>query len=263
MNETFDLRRLWLLVRYDCASDYRSYLVAWGVLAALMLLGAAWAAGWGNTSATFYEAWYVGMLFIGGAIVASYSFRELYDKTKNEAYLLLPASVNEKLVARMLRMALFFVCLLVFLTLTSVVIESLNQLAFGVHNQIFNPLVAAVWSVDGRPVLLDAHFVVVASLFFLGAAWFRRTVFIKTALVLSFLPNVLSVFAIALLAILFHGHYAIQISQFQVEAYYAAHKALLHSLLMALKILYFFVVPVLCWLVVWLRLREAQVSDGI
>lgn len=263
MNETFALRRLWLLMRNDVVAEYRAFLIVWGVLAAVMLLSSAVKATQSSVSAAFYDPWYVGMLFIWGAFVASHSFTELYDKTKNEAYLLLPASVHEKLAARLLRVVVFFVCLLVLLTLTSAVIESINQLWFGRHNGIFNPFDAVGWSVDGRAVALDGHFVVVASLFFLGAAWFHKTPFIKTALVLTLFPNVLAVLAVGLLAILFHGHYDIRIEQFQAEAYYAAHKTLAQGLLTALKILYFFVLPVFCWVVVWLRLCEAQVSDGI
>jgi hypothetical protein len=263
VNETFDWRRLRLLMRNDIVAEYRSFLIVWGVLAAIMLIGSASRAVHGSVSAAFYQPWYLGMVFIWGTIVASRSFREMYDKTKNEAYLLLPASVHEKLAARLLRLVAFFICLLVFLTVTSVVIEGVNQVAFGRHNGVFNPFDGAVWSVDGHPVSLYGNFVVLASLFFLGAAWFRKRPFIKTALVLTLLPNVLAVLAIGLLAILFHGHYDVQIDQFQLDAYYAAHELLARALLAALKVLYFFVLPLFCWTVAWLRLREVQVSDGI
>lgn len=261
MNEVLDLRRLWLLFRNDVVADYRTLLLASGALAVLMLLFSAMRVVQFHTSDFYYAPWYFGMLFIWGAVVASSSFKELHDKTKNEAYLLLPASALEKTITRLFRTTIaFFVYLLIYLTVVSAIIEAINQLLFGRHNGMFNPLDVSAntsaWFVIG-------NYVVMTSLYFLGAAWFRKSHFVKTAVALTVIPLALSLFAAFVGSILFHGAYLYQLDQEAARSFYLAHEALAHGLFEALKILYFFVLPVFCWVVAWLRVVETQVSDGV
>ena len=75
-----------------------------------------------------------------GIIASSRAFRPLHDKTRNEAYLLLPASALEKTLARLLAVTAGLVTyLLVFSTVVALVVESLNLLFFGSRNGFFNP----------------------------------------------------------------------------------------------------------------------------
>ena len=60
----------------------------------------------------------------------------------------------------------------VFTTVLSWVLEGINGLVFGVSREIYTPL-------DGAWVILP-HYLVVQSLFFSGAAWFRKLNYIKT-----------------------------------------------------------------------------------
>ena len=261
MKEVLNPRRLWLLIRNDVVADYRILLLASGALAVLMLLFSATRIARFDPSDFYYARWYLAMLFVWGPIVASSSFKELHDKTKNEAYLLLPASALEKTITRLFRTTIaFFVYLLVYLTVVSALIEAINQLWFGRHNAVFNPLNLpaniSAWVVVG-------NFIVATSLYFLGAAWFRKTHFVKTAVALTVIPFALILFAVFLASILFRGSYSFALQQDAAYAYYLAHKTLAQGLLVALKALYFFVLPVFCWVVAWLRVVETQVSDGV
>lgn len=256
MNETLDLRRLGLLMRGDLVAGYRTLAIVCATLAALMLLGSLQTVARIGETPDYYQGWYLGMLFIWGAIGASLSFYELHDKTKNEAYLLLPASALEKTLARLLRATVgFVVFLLIFLTVTSLVIEGINLVLFGRHNGVFNPSHGAVWVPVG-------HFIAVTSVFFLGAAWFRRLHFIKTALTLAAIPIVLVIIAGIVGKFLFEGPvYGLSGADFY--GYYTAHETLFDTLLGTLKVAYFVLLPVFCWVVAWLRLKETQSSDGV
>jgi len=259
VNEVLSLKRVGLLFRSDCIADYRSLLLTSAALAAVMLLASMFTVAQGGETGAYYVPWYMGMLFIWGPIVASFSFRELHDKTKNEAYLSLPASALEKTLARLLRATIaFFVFLLVFLTVTSAVIEGINWLVFGRANRVFNVVDAAVW----QPVGL---FVVTVSLYFLGAAWFRKLHFIKTWVTSTAILIALMCFAAVIVRLVFgdFDNLSVSIPGDAFRDYYLAHEGLFDACLAALYVLFFFVLPVFCWWVAWLRVKETEVSHGV
>ena len=132
MNEIFSPRRLELLIRNDAIAGYRSLLTTSATLAGIILIIAMFSRGSASGNENFYLVCFIGMLLTWGPIASSRSFNELHDKTENESYLLLPASALEKTVARLLSVTVIFVgYLLVFTSLTSVVVESVNSLLFG------------------------------------------------------------------------------------------------------------------------------------
>jgi hypothetical protein len=47
------------------------------------------------------------------------------------------------------------------------------------------------------------------------------------------------------------------------ENYYRAHEGLFDACLVVLRVLLFFVLPVFCWWVAWLRVKETEVSHGV
>lgn len=257
MNEPTSLRRLWLLIRNDLVADYRTLAVTAGAVTGVMLLTSLVSTLDGEASHALYTPWYYALLFIGGAAVASLSFRELNDKTKNEAYLLLPASALEKTLARLIRTTVvFFVFLLLFMTVASAVIEGVLWTVFGRRNDLFNPSHAEVWTPVG-------HFLVVVSQYFLGAAWFRRLHFVKTTFALWVIQVAVTCFSFAMIAIFFdiRGNY--DIGEDAAYAYYQANEALFDAAWALLRVLYYFVVPVFCWYVAWLRVKETQTSHGV
>jgi hypothetical protein len=259
VSENFNPHRLWLLIRGDAIADYRAVLVASAALMALMLLVSMLGAAQG-TNQNSYIVWYYLMMFLIGPIVASFAFRELHDKTRNEAYLLTPASALEKTAARLFRSTIvFYVFTLVFLTAASAVIEGINWLVFGRHNAVFNASHELVWMPVG-------HSLVHMSLYFLGAAWFRRWHFIKTALALTFVPVALMtlmgiVARVVLGESFFEG--TVDISGDAFRDYYLANESVFDALRVFGAFVYFFVIPVFCWCVAWLRVKEAQVRHGV
>jgi hypothetical protein len=170
---------------------------------------------------------------------------------------LLPASSLEKLVARLLQATIvFFVFLVIFMTVASALIESINMLVFGRRNGFFDASHDAVWLPVG-------HSLVVVSLYFLGAAWFRKLHFLKTALTLTALPIALSCFAAAVAWLVFQDTSGFHLGEGEVYNFYIAHQGLFDALLATLKILYFVGLPLFCWYVAWLRVKETEVSHGV
>lgn len=248
-------RRLALLLRNDAVGSYRSLLVVSTTLAALIVLNAAIMAYAGG-NAFVYRTWFIGTLFVWGTIASSLSFRELHDKTRNTAYLLLPASALEKTIARLLATTIGLpVHLLLLTSVLSIVIEPVNSLAFGVRNEIFQPFDRVAWQVI-------PHYLVVHSLFFLGAAWFRKTHYVKT--LLAIVAGALAFIAVCLWIAWLFGAAGWSGSGLLVQGdFYDAVYLPLEGVFDTGYLLYLFALPPLCWFVAWLRLTETQVSHGV
>ncbi len=255
MNEIFSPRRLELLIRNDAIAGYRSLLTTSATLAGIVLILAMLSRGSASGNENFYLFWFIGMLLIWGPIASSRSFKELHDKTENESYLLLPASALEKTIARLLSVTVIFIgYLLVFTSLTSVVVESINSLLFGQRNQWFHPFDSMGWSLFG-------HFVVVQSLYFLGAAWFRKNHFIKTTLAITIACIGLTVLALVILRFVLVPSF--DDLELRIDSLYSLYHGAIDVVQIGVTALYFVGLPVMCWVAAWLRVRETQVSDGV
>jgi hypothetical protein len=260
MHRHFSFERLGLLLRADLMSRARSVLIVSSTLAALMLLHGFWTASFFDPQRNIFGPWFVGMLLVWGPIMASYSFRELHDKTANEVYLLLPASALDKTVARLLlATVLFGVFVVALVTVVSWLNAAICLLFVGASVPTFS--VAGSASVS-----LFANALVGQSMFFLGAAWFRKSHLIRTSLALTL--GLLAFLIISVLIVrivyydVFSGSFGEVLSIDQAE-YIRANSDLLAFLSRAVPALYFFVLPPFCWYVAWLRVKETQVSYGI
>ncbi len=255
MNEVFSLHRLGLLLRNDAIAAYRSLLIVSATLAGIILILVMLTRGSASDNEYFYLAWFIGMLLTWGPIAASRSFQELHDKTKNEAYLLLPTSAFEKMCARLLSATIFFlVYLLVFTSLTSVVVETLNTIFFGQQNQWFRPFDPIIGNLLG-------HYVILQSVYFLGAAWFRKTHYIKTTLAITIACIGLVVLTLAIIRLVLVPSF--DDLEIGIDNLYSLYHGLIGAAQVGLNALYFVGLPVMCWFVTWLRVRETQVSDGV
>lgn len=255
MNEHLSIQRLGWLLRADIAAGYRSLLTVSAALAGVILIASLISFDVGDRAQGFFTSWYGGMLFIWGIIASSRAFRELHDKTGNQAYLLLPASALEKTAARLLAVTLgLVVYLLVFTTAVSILVQFVFLLMPGAGYGLFNPLDPQLWPMIGGYFFLQ-------SFFFLGAAWFRSRHFIKTTLVLTVVGIGLIVFATLTLNIAFSPGDIADIEGLIARAS-GSYRGLLRSL-QIVQTIFTILLPAACWSIAWLRLTEAQVSDAV
>jgi hypothetical protein len=258
MSEVFTFRRLVLLLRNDIIVRYRTLLLHSAVLAATILVGSMLSNGLSRGPGPEGDIYFYGfapLLFLWGTIVASGAFNELHDKSKNEAYLLLPASDLEKTIARLLPVLGFIVYLLAYLTVVSWVVETVNLVLFGSRDRPFNPF-------DPRVSLFVGHYVVAQSVFFLGAAWFRKAHFWKTSLTITATSLGFGALAALLGWALFDPYFG-GFNEPEMYQIYLANIPLFDGAVLAAKAGYFLVLPPLCWFVAWLRVKETQVSHGV
>lgn len=274
MNDVFSFRRLWLLIRRDFLAGYRNYLIASAAVGGIILIIGFLRAAFRSVSPDYYSGWYYFILIIGGMIIASFSFRELHDKNKNENFLLIPASALEKTVSRLLAVTVGFVAYLtVMMMAISLVTEGLNTLIFGRTNGLFVPFSALPEAREGDPDVTVWHlvgiYVAFQSIYFLGAAWFKKWHFIKTALstVVIFIAMaiVAGLIGRAVFAGYFDGRFfgEVTVPDWAWQSLYYEHQGFLDALWVVAQVLFFGLVAPFSWFVAWLRVRETQVSYGV
>lgn len=250
MNEQFSWQRLAWLIRSDVLRSFRSALVISGTAAAVALVVSLAGAYDGDVGPgrTFYRTVFIAALFAWGTIATSVCFADMHGRATNSAFLLLPASALEKTASRLLiHTAGLIAYLLVFTTVLSWALESINMLWIGERRSFFSPL-------DGVARLLLPHFMVAQALFFLGAAWFRKVHFVKT--VGAAIGIVIGLAAIAAALGWVVGPTPCRNTD-------CLEFPFLDWIVEAAPVAYFYLLPPFCWFVAWLRVSEAQVSHGI
>ena len=264
MNDTFSAHRLWLLLRGDFITGWRSVLMISGALAGIILLAAMIAPADHAFDAdlhdgpSFHRALFTAALFVWGIVASSRALRPLHDRTRNEAWLLLPASALEKTLARLLAVTVGLVTwLLVFSTVVSIVVESLNLLFVGKRHAFFDPFDPIVWQ-------RISLFIVLQSIYFLGGAWFRRAHFIKTTLAITLATIGMAALAVIAFRIAFgdiHGdvHLHTRKLSYLLEAKPWLYSATADAALLAFK----YLLPLACWCIAWMGVAKTQVSDGV
>lgn len=246
MNDQLSLQRFAWLLRNEALRQYRSWALVSGTVALLALLLSVLGAWDRNVGNNFYQGLFIATLFAWGSIATSQAFADMHGRGTNAAFLLLPASALEKTAARLVVLtAALIVYLLVFTTVLSFVLEGINAAFFGVRREFFSPLDRAAWSIV-------PHYLVVQSLFFLGAAWFRKLQFVKTVGAVLAIAIGLSVVAVAIA----WASGSVAPDRFFVDDP-------IDWLVDTAPIVYYLVLPVFCWFVAWLRVTETQVSHGI
>jgi len=247
VSDQFSLRRLGLLLRNDFKHGYRSWLIVSAALALLAFLTAFFNFPTHDVTAGLYRGFFIATLFTWGLIATSFAFRDLHGRSTNASYLLLPATALEKTAARLLiETVLFVVYLLLFTTVLSLAIEGMTAAAFDARFDPFSPFDRTAW-------LVLPHYVAVQACFFLGAAWFRRAHYIKTVLALAAIVAALATVGTVIAAALFMGGSWIPNGNF-VSFDWVVELA---------AVGYYFVLPLFCWFVAWLRVQEAEVSHAI
>ncbi|HET6450712.1 MAG TPA: hypothetical protein VFI08_05340 [Spirochaetia bacterium] len=190
-------RRLGRLFLRELAVSYRGVLVAAAAAAGAIivvsavssLVLAAGGAPAGSVQGNHYEGFFGLLLFVGGCIVTSLAFREVWQPGGGIAYLSLPGSPLEKLAVKLLLTSVgYAVGSLAFTAGVGAASEALDRLVFGVGHGFFNPFSAEALQAAVR-------YLVVQAFFLLGSIWFRKLAFVKTVLWLLVAAVVLAILA--------------------------------------------------------------------
>ena len=189
-------------------------------------------------------------LIIVGAIYASRSFEQVNQKARNDDYLMIPATISEKVMSKilfvqiLLPVALFIIAFLahflaglVFLLAKTGVLDPVDL------------LIPLNWSL-GDIASGMRKMVFFNSIFMLGSIWFRNHQLFK-----SLLSTGIFFLFMFLLIILIAGIYKVQVD------------SLIFPLVEMVRMLYsgplFWVFIPYSWVVIWFRLRETESKSAV
>jgi hypothetical protein len=187
---------------------------------------------------------YYGFMTLIGLIFTSQMFQELHTPSRSYAFLTLPVSTFEKLIAAWLLSSPLFVLAY---TAVTFVIYLISTLVAGTPDIVFNYFTPAYWSTI-------ANYMVIQTIFLLGACYFRKTNFLKTLLVLVVLPIVFGLFA-GLMVFLFFGSTNINIGPDTITI----NETVFPNLGLVMKFLWYGVLGPYMLLTTYFTLKERQV----
>lgn len=178
----FSFPRLGMLLRNDLQIFSRlvlyASLVLLGLMIALYMVQVQDVIEHG-TAPPFFTEWFGTILMIGGFLLSSFAFYELANKQKGMSYLMVPASMLEKWLSRLLltgpAFALYFWILFGVIALIA---QGISQLLFGVQLEPFE------WSGDTTWLLIRLYLVFQA-FFVAGSVFLGRLAFLKTPVALA------------------------------------------------------------------------------
>lgn len=278
MNAELNGKRLVQLLKRDAVGIYRQGLIITGAVSGVFLiiylltmfaltrggnLPAQFAAGSG---ANFNLGLFAPLIYLGGFIVTSRAFAEVHSRTKNHDWFMLPASTLEKLAGRWILTSFgYVVAVAVGYTLFSVIAAGISFVLMGSSFPIFNPFAKAV-------LLIMANYLVVQSLYLLGAVFFRKNHFLKTVITLVCLGIFLGIFGSIVVRLVYweyfdgavpNGYLIDLFESIDTIVVTPALERAGRAIEVIFKAIYWALFAPIFLFITYFRLREAEVKDGV
>jgi len=258
----FNFKRFALLVKKDTLQDDKNHLIRIAALVTVSLVIFMISTATGGINEA-YEGLFLPLLWLGGFIFTSASFRDAHSTESIHTWLMTPASQLEKFILKLMMTTVVYVLVLIVGVFLGSLLNSLvYALFFSARPPLFNPFQGWV----GYNIL---HYVIIQSLFFLGAVWFRKHNFLKTILALNVIQISLALIIGGIGALSFLGPLR-EAQQGNAFFFMEAGKILMNffasispRLFTVLKIVYFALFAPFFWFMSWLRMKEIEVKDGV
>lgn len=185
-----------------------------------------------------------------GFILTSMTYSELHTPAKSQFFLILPATTSEKLFAHWMVTAVVYILIANLLVSLSVLIYTgISMVLWNSNFVFFNPFTI-------QNLELMGIYIVVQSVFFLGAIHFRKNNFMKTILSVFVIGTIINIIIVAI-SYLFVGNTNIEMSGDM------ANPELTHFIEnvipLAGKIFFYGLLAPLCLLVSFYKLKEREV----
>jgi len=233
---TFSLKRVWLLLYIDIKLSIKSLLLMLLIPLALLCIFSLDPI---YTRQNIYDAGlqtFKAFILIGGIALSTYAFAQMYTKSENHFWYMLPANQLEKFTSKLLFSLFYYFFILLLFPIIMVITQMF--LATENYTNIYSPPFLEMLGYFKKYILY-------ASIFLLGASFFRKYTFIKT---------LVSVFIIIATIIVTSFIWLETSLKFSLE--YKNH-------IMNLNIYIFVAIILLLWILTYFSMKRSQVSDGV
>ncbi len=254
-NQIFAPTRFFKLFREEVFSGYRiTLIVASVVFAFLMLIFTIVASD--HSDADFHQVWYPIVLLAGGFYFTSTSFNVLNRKEQRMNYLSIPASIFEKFSLKLLITTLGYTVMATLLYwLFSESVNAITQRYFSFSFWEFNPF-------SEFNLFFIKLYIVIQSVFILGAATFNRFSFFKTLFALGLIYIALSLFGWLLFRIIFADLFdglLVPRDNITVFPSYRFQDFVEFTAWPLLQNIFWYVMAPIFWVVAYFKLKEREV----
>jgi hypothetical protein len=252
----FDPKRFALLVRADIQQYSRTVLIGSGIVAAIYFVSTIPPLLFPphRVDSDFHQGFFPAMLFIAGFLLSAGVFSEIHKPVRNAYFFLLPASLFEKMLVRLLGCGIGFTLISVLVYyLFSLISSGIAALYDWGSFPAFNPFT--------RDMLLTiAVYLVTHSIFLFGSVYFKKHSFMKTGVSLFALAILLGIFAAIVFRIVYNDYFQgmcfvdnLGFSDYDLPVNFG------YTLTSIFKYIFWIVLAPLCWVLTYLRLSETEV----
>lgn len=252
--------RFYLLVRNAIVLNKSAILIVSAAVGGiLMLLSAVDILG--GDRARFHQVLYLVILYVGGLIMTNRIFREFHDPVKGPAWLLIPASPLEKVSSRIVLSTVMYVIMTMLIYFGfSLLSEGFNWLLSRRYHPLFNPFDRLVLQGVALYFVLQAPLLV-------GAIYFQKHSLSKTILVLLGYTFVFLVVVVVAMWMIFGNYFEGVLPGLETltkqtgisdDAIIADIVKLSNAALWIWRIIFFVLIPPLCWTICYYRLKETE-----
>ncbi|MFW6248884.1 MAG: hypothetical protein ACOC4J_03850 [Bacteroidota bacterium] len=248
----FSMKRFILIMNRYVTFNLKSWLIALGALMGIIIIVGllnVYQSGGINILEPISVVGTV-LVMISGFILTSMTYSELHTPAKSQFFLTLPATTSEKLFAHWLVTSVVYILLANLLVSLAVLIyTSVSMLLWNSNFVFFNPFTI------GNLELMGIY-VIVHSIFFLGAIHFRKNNFMKTILSVFVIATIINIVVVSV-SYLFVGT-----TNFEMSGE-GSNPELIHfienTLPMVGKIFLYGLLAPFCLLVSFYKLKEREV----
>lgn len=231
--ENLNLIRLFKLIKIDIVTNKKSIFVTAALFAVVLALFPFHVTG----SLSAYSL----LLYIGGFMVTSNAFSEMHSTQKAFQYLTLPCSNLERFLSKWLLTTIIYALALL------IIFYLLSELSF-FANAIFFHNMVSVFVLSHFVLWVDiGKYIILQSLFLLGAAYFKKSSITKTALLIG-------CFLIFLAMLLFLFSWVVCPGCTHIALF-----DLVSQSLNGLSFIFWVVMAPFCWWMTYVRISECEI----
>ncbi len=241
---TLHISRLGFFVRRQITINIHSFWIALGAIAGILFLISIVVAYFNPVGLSNLQGLYMVVFYFGGLIFTSKIFSELHTPHRSYALLTLPVSNLEKIIGAWLITApLFILVYLIFIF----IITSISSLVAGHSAALVYIFNEDLWRSVG-------NYLIVHSIFFLGACTFRGNNFLKTLLSMFLFILLISLFA-GILGLILFGRFGFTIQEVSPEFQFFLTDVYSE----VLKFIFYYLLAPFMLVVSYFKLKERQV----
>jgi hypothetical protein len=240
--------RLVLLSRIAFLDEWRPFFLAGAIIGGLVFL-------YGLAAQTSGRGGFIGLALIIGVVLSSKIFNDLYTPEQGTAYLMLPASLEEKFLVKLLATTVvYFVYIVLVMLVANTLAGTANYLFHGTNNTFYNPFTDDLWSKFKTYVFFH-------SIFFVSSLYIKKNSFLKTILVclgISFLVMLVMSFLVKFYLV---DNLTTFMHLFQDgNGHITPNLTLGQKALPYLKALFFYVLPLALYAAAYFKLKKIEIK---